>query len=97
MTTSTIEMIDWLDKCASTAQFANSVVIAETYRQIAQRLRELDKPDCVWVKLPCGRDSSGNDISSYDPSCIVVYTDDPLPMKLSKFCHLCGGKVKEST
>lgn len=55
------------------------------------------KPDCVWVKLPCGRDSKGNDINSYEPSCIIVHTDEPLPMKLTKFCHLCSRKVKEST
>ena len=95
--TTTIELIRVLKLQASDDIASGHVKDAALMKEAAQRLRELDKPDCVWVKLPCGRDSSGNDINSYDPSCIVVYTDEPLPMKLSKFCHLCGGAVKEST
>ena len=95
--TTTIEHAEKLEVQAVYVRASGHMRAAQYMDEAAQRLRELDKPDCVWVKLPCGRDSSGNDINSYDPSCIVVYTDEPLPMKLSKFCHLCGGAVKEST
>jgi hypothetical protein len=95
MTASTKEMIDWLERQSKMAIKEKCPKAAGQLDVIAQRLRELDKPDCVWVKLPCGRDSSGKGINSYAPSCITVYTDEPLPMKLSKFCHLCGGAVKD--
>lgn len=65
---------------------------ASTFSEAAQRLRELDKPDCVWTPLPFG-----HGVIVYSPECCPMDSAMDLPMKLTKFCHLCGGAVKEST
>lgn len=92
----TIELIDWLEKqelairgaCASgtTNQWADKT------KEVAQRLRELDKPDCVWTQK-----EAFALWKYYHPSCILMADSSALPTKKNRYCQYCGGAVKDAT
>ena len=63
----------------------------ELFLETAQRLRELDKPDCVWT-------NSDSD-EEFETQCGNAFTfiDGGIKENDCKFCQYCGGAVKEST
>lgn len=82
--TTTIELCFYLDK--------KGVLLRDTkLTEASTRLRELDKPDCVWTY--------DMDQSMYDTSCGEAWRFDEGFLKdhSIKFCPFCAGQVKEST
>jgi hypothetical protein len=55
MTTSTKELIGFLESKALIASYFEDYMYVSHFQTAAQFLRELDKPDCVWKE-----DESGN-------------------------------------
>jgi hypothetical protein len=92
MTTSTKELIDWLNVESKIASGCGWPIATSRFRDSAQRLRELDKPDCVW-KL----DSVG--ANTYESSCgrLWSFEDGGIEDNCVAFCHCCGGAVKGAT
>lgn len=76
--TTTIELIKELE-----AEGATTLVW-----EAAQRLRELDKPDCVWTATKVA------ELDCFKPACTnaVMYFD----LEKKHFCPNCGGAVKET-
>lgn len=92
--TTTIEYSQMLDEIAKSADWHESLdsVSISRINQAAQRLRELDKPDCVWT--------FDEDQGMYDTGCgeSWMFSEEPRLAEHSvKFCPFCAGKVKEST
>ena len=73
--TTTIELTRYLDK-------AGYRLRDDKFTEAAQRLRELDKPDCVWT-----HDGYGNS----DTGCGGFFSNI-MPSGV-KFCTNCGGVV----
>lgn len=62
----------------------------------AKRLRELDKPDCVFTM--CADDSpTPNTLESSCDGAVLWYMGNPGENKLPNFCWHCGGAVKVGT
>jgi hypothetical protein len=81
--TTTIEHAEKLEVQAVYVRAGGYMKAARYMDEAAQRLRELDKPDCVWA-----HDGFG----SSDTSCGTwVYNLTP---SSAKFCPNCGGAVK---
>jgi hypothetical protein len=90
MITSTKELIEQINIEANYAYRATDKtggILYQTLNQAAQRLRELDKPDCVWkITYEDGE-------QYYESPC-----DNMLQTGgLTSYCSNCGGAVKEST
>lgn len=83
--TTTIELIDWLNVESKLASGDGSPIAASRLRDSAQRLRELDKPDCAWTCTP-------NTSTPYKASC-----GGQRFISWSKYCPNCGGAVKGAT
>ena len=93
MTTSTKELStpvplhDFLFKYAGSVQaiYGGSIGVDRLF-EAAQRLRELDKPDCVWTSTKVA------EIDCFQPACTksVMYFD----LEKKQFCPNCGGAVK---
>lgn len=86
MTTTTIELI----KKASVLAKMHQGQMNEDLREIAQRLRDLDKPDCVWTF-----DEDGD----FATQCGHLFFFDEGGIKENdcKFCQYCGGAVKDKS
>lgn len=58
---------------------------------VAQRLRELDKPDCGWT--------NGDSDEDFETQCGNTFTfiDGGIKENDCKFCQYCGGAIKEFT
>ena len=70
----------------------------ETYltaEEAAQRLRELSKPDCVYTL--CADDSPTPQTLESACGGAVWYLGDDGKGAYPKFCHHCGGAVREVT
>ena len=59
----------------------------ELFLETAQRLRELDKPDCVWTATKVA------ELDCFKPACTnaVMYFD----LEKKHYCPKCGGAIKE--
>jgi hypothetical protein len=84
MTTSTKELIDFLEIEKNATNGAHKLQTAHMLMLSAQRLRELDKPDCGWQYV------GGN--TNYIMGC-----NKRANGVWSLYCPNCGGAVKEST
>ncbi len=84
--TTTIEISQMLDEIAKSADWHENLDTVSIARinQAAQRLRELDKPDCVWHKVG----------ETFDTACNARYRDGAY--STWKTCPNCGGSVKAS-
>jgi hypothetical protein len=97
MTTSTKELIDQINIEANYAYRATDKtggILYQTLMQAAQRLRELDKPDCVWTPLITTVETN---VNFYKQRCVTNIMVREMPTKLTSFCPNCGGAVKEAT
>lgn len=86
--TTTIELIGKAKKLATETWINGEGLggeVSETFTNLAQRLRELNKPDCVHT-----HDGEGNDNTACGHFIYMGSTG-------AKFCENCGGAVKEST
>lgn len=87
MTTTTQELIEQINIEANYAHRATDKtggILYQTLMQAAQRLRELDKPDCGWTCTP-------NISTPYKASCSGQQF-----ISWSKYCPNCGGAVFDS-
>ena len=84
--TTTIEISQMLDEIAKSADWHENLDTVSIARinQAAQRLRELDKPYCVWHKVG----------ETFDTACNARYRDGAY--STWKTCPNCGGSVKAS-
>lgn len=80
MTTSTKELIAELMQCHN----GHTDEGESTFSEAAQRLRELDKPDCVWKSIY----EDGEQY--YESPCNIYAAHSVLP----RYCHYCGGSVR---
>lgn len=85
--TATIELALHLDSIVGEIRNDLSLIkLAAVLQASAQRLRELDKPDCTWHKVG----------ETFDTACNARYRDGAY--STWKICPNCGGSiVKEST
>lgn len=81
--TTTVELIDWLNVESKLASGDGSPIAASRLRDSAQRLRELDKPDCVWT-------NDDKRVDSYITGC-----NKRENVRWSPYCFNCGGAVKD--
>jgi hypothetical protein len=81
MTTSTKELIAELMQ----AHKGHADEGASTFSEAAQRLRELDKPDCAWK-------NDDKRVDSYITGC-----NKRQNVRWSPYCFNCGGAVKGAT
>lgn len=91
--TTTIELIAQLELDAKfIPQLIGSSRLQNLFNASAQRLRELDKPDCAWT--------FDEDQGMYDTGCGGAWVFPELS-KLAehdvKFCPYCGGSVKDAS
>lgn len=94
--TTTIEHAEKLERLALHLPDAANVAC----KKAAQRLRELDKPDCVWHKYLFRREPDGKETFAYAAPCFPRYEashEQTVHMTKSNYCPNCGGAVKEST
>lgn len=62
------------------------------YMAVVDRLRELDKPDCIYTL--CADDSpTPNTLESGCDGAVLWYLGDDGKGKPPRFCHHCGGAV----
>jgi hypothetical protein len=95
----TIEMIERLEHEAKSLRAAMPTSQtndwADNNEAVAQRLRALDKPDCIFTM--CEDDSpTPNTLESGCDGAVLWYMGNPGENKLPKFCWHCGGAVKEA-
>lgn len=84
--TTTIEITKKLERLAIQLQDGENALL----KLAAQRLRELDKPDCVWTQK-----EAFAGWKYYHPSCILMADSGALPTKKNRYCQYCGSAVKE--
>lgn len=86
MTTSTKDLIFGLEKESIRLDRQWESGFSRLTKAAAQRLRELDKPDCVWTSTKVA------EIDCFQPACTksVMYFD----LEKKQFCPNCGGAVK---
>lgn len=90
--TTTIELIEESTEHSMRFKRSGNNKLARFCDETAQRLRELDKPDCVWT--------FDEDQGMYDTGCgeSWMFAEEPRIAEHSvKFCPFCSGAVKEST
>ena len=87
--TPTHELIRVLKLQASDDIASGNFKDAALMKEAANRLRELDKPGCVWKEYEDG---------SFETQCGNYFHFDEGNIKENdcKFCQYCGGAVKES-
>ena len=88
MTTSTKELLEQSTVLAGALRKAHLNVPAQALENAAQRLRDLDKPDCVWT--------NGDSDEEFETSCGHAFTfiDGGISDNNCNFCQYCGGSVK---
>jgi hypothetical protein len=91
MTTSTKELIERLEHDAKALRGAmphDANEWADNCEAVAQRLRELDKPECIWT--------NGEADEVFETQCGNTFTfiDGGIKENDCKFCQYCGGAVK---
>ena len=102
MTTSTKELKQVIAKEKTNAELAiwldglstgDMVYYTEypNFHEAAQRLRKLDKPDCVWTPLITTVETN---VNFYKQPCVTNIMVREMPTKLTSFCPNCGGAVK---
>jgi hypothetical protein len=94
MTTSTKELIQRLEHEAKVLRGAmphGANEWADNCEAVSQRLRELDKPDCVWTPLITTVETN---VNFYKQRCVTNIMVREMPTKLTPFCSNCGGAVK---
>jgi hypothetical protein len=69
--------------------------VSETFTNLAKRLQELDKPYCVYTL--CADDSPTPQTLESACGGAMWYLGDDGKGAYPKFCHHCGGVVKEAT
>ena len=94
--TTTQELIEQA-RAQATATWINGEglggIVSETFTNIAQRLRELDKPDCIYTR--CADDSATpNTLESGCEGAVLWYLGDGGEGEYPRFCHHCSGAVK---
>jgi hypothetical protein len=89
--TATHELIRVLRLQASDDKASGNFKDAALMKEAARRLRELDKPDCVWVNADSDEE--------FETQCGNAFTfiDGGIKENDCKFCQYCGGAVKEAT
>lgn len=86
MTTTTQELIDWCERQSEMAKKEECPKAAMQLDVIAQRMRGLDKPDCVWKEYEDG---------GFETQCGNFFEFNECGIKENdcKFCQYCGGAV----
>ena len=86
---STTELVIWLEGLSQGDIVYHTEY--DNFRAAAQRLRELDKPDCVWT--------NGDSDEEFETQCGNAFTfiDGGISDNNCKFCQYCGGAVKDAS
>lgn len=96
--TTTIEIAAQLEAIYKSDDWATGLCTEEAFTidKAAKRLRELDKPDCIFTM--CADDSpTPQTLQSGCDGAVLWYMGNPGENKLPNFCWHCSGAVKEST